>query len=155
MKKKLTPKLFIILFSGITSLSFTLIFTVSSIYYIEVIKLDPLQLILVGTLLESVYFLFKIPTGIIADVYSRRLSIIIGTVLIGVAFLFEGIIPLYLVVLLSQFLWGIGATFLSGTTEAWIADFIDDYQIEVRRSTTYFMVRDHQCSRRNSKCPTR
>ena len=38
----------------------------------------PLQLVLVGTTLELACFLFEIPTGIVADLYSRRLSVVIG-----------------------------------------------------------------------------
>jgi DHA3 family tetracycline resistance protein-like MFS transporter len=70
--------------------------------------------------------LFEVPTGVVADVYSRRLSVIIGTFLIGVAFIIEGSIPLYAAVLVSQLMWGIGYTFTSGATQAWIADEIGE-----------------------------
>jgi DHA3 family tetracycline resistance protein-like MFS transporter len=82
--------------------------------------------VLVGTTLEVSIFLFEVPTGIVADMYSRRLSIIIGFVLIGVGFLFEGSIPAFWAVLVSQVLWGIGYTFTSGATEAWITDEIGE-----------------------------
>jgi DHA3 family tetracycline resistance protein-like MFS transporter len=53
-------------------------------------------LVLVGTVLEPSVFIFEIPTGIVADVYSRRLSIIIGQVLIGLGFMVEGLFPVFL-----------------------------------------------------------
>ena len=60
-----------------------LVFVTNSLYEATVAGPSPLQLILIGTTLESPTFLFEVPTGIVADVYSRRLSIIIGYVLMG------------------------------------------------------------------------
>jgi len=86
--------------------------------------------VLVGTVLELACFLFEIPTGIVADLYSRRLSVIIGLGLIGAGFILEGAIPVYIVVLLSQVIWGVGATFLSGADDAWIADEIGEENLD-------------------------
>ncbi|MCB2309432.1 MFS transporter [Clostridium estertheticum] len=110
-----------LLFSGAMSLLFWLVFTVTMVYHIEVIHLNPLQLILVGTTMETACFLFEIPTSIVADIYSRKLSVIIGLVLIGLGFTLEGSIPKFAAVLASQILWGIGHTFISGAIDAWIA----------------------------------
>ncbi|MBN1565044.1 MAG: MFS transporter [Anaerolineae bacterium] len=115
-----------LLLTGLTALSFTLVFTVNMIYQVTVVELNPLQLVLVGTLLEGTVFVFEVPTGIVADVYSRRLSIIIGVCLTGIAFVVEGSIPAFAAVLIAQVLWGIGYTFTSGATEAWIADEVGD-----------------------------
>lgn len=111
---------------GASSLFFGLIFTVNMIYQVTVVGLDPLQLVLVGTLLETVVFIFEMPTGIVADVYSRRLSIIIGMLLIGAGFALEGAVPRFEAVLMAQVLWGLGATFTSGATQAWIADEVGE-----------------------------
>lgn len=108
--------------SGFGALFFSIFATVSSIYRIQDAGLNPFQLLLVGTVLEATCLLFEIPTGIVADTYSRRLSVIIGTVLIGVGFMLEGAFPVLLTILLAQVVWGIGATFTSGAEEAWIAD---------------------------------
>jgi MFS transporter, DHA3 family, tetracycline resistance protein len=115
-----------LLLQGGKALFFGLTFTVNMIYFVTVLELTPLQLVLVGTTLETAIFIFEVPTGIVADVYSRRLSIIIGVVLIGIAFLVEGLIPVFAAVLMSQVLWGIGYTFTSGATEAWISDEIGE-----------------------------
>jgi DHA3 family tetracycline resistance protein-like MFS transporter len=69
-------------------------------------------------------FLFVIPTGILADLYSRRLSVILGFLLIGCGFLIETLVPTFAIVLLAQVVWGIGFTFASGADAAWIADEI-------------------------------
>lgn len=77
---------------------------------------------LVGTTLEVTVLLGETPTGILADLYSRRLSIIIGFVLFGIGVLIEGSSPAFAPILLGTIFWGLGITFISGAEEAWIAD---------------------------------
>lgn len=105
-----------------TGLASKIMFTTFVIYRVDVAGLDPLQLVLLGTLLEGTVFLFEIPTGIVADIYSRRLSVIIGTLLIGIGHAIEGTAPIFWVIMLSQFVWGLGYTFISGAFVAWITD---------------------------------
>jgi MFS family permease len=101
-----------------------LTFTLSMVYYVRDAGLNPLQMVLVGTTLELACFLFEVPTGIVADLYSRRLSIIIGFTLIGAGFLLQGLVPTFLAILAAQVLWGLGYTFTSGADQAWITDEI-------------------------------
>src|SRR5579871_2385522 len=110
-----------LILSGAYSLFFATIVTINLVYQIEVAKLNPLQLVLVGTMLEATAFVCQVPTGILADVFSRRLSTILGVFLTGGTFILEGSIPRFETILLSQIFWGIGATFISGAEEAWIA----------------------------------
>jgi DHA3 family tetracycline resistance protein-like MFS transporter len=77
---------------------------------------------LVGTILEATVFVFEIPTGVLADVKSRRLSVVIGYAIMGLGFIVEGAFPVFAAVALAQVLWGFGYTFTSGATQAWIAD---------------------------------
>jgi MFS transporter, DHA3 family, tetracycline resistance protein len=109
-----------------TSMFFSMMFVVTSLYEATVAGLTPVQLILVGTTLEVSAFLFEVPTGIVADVYSRRLSIILGYVLMGAGFLVEGFFPAFLPILLAQVIWGLGYTFTSGASQAWISDEIGE-----------------------------
>jgi len=52
--------------------------TTAAVYFIRDVGTSPLQLVLAGTALEVAYFCFEIPTAIVADLYSRRLSVIVG-----------------------------------------------------------------------------
>ena len=122
MVKKLSAYKIYLLFSAITAMCFSLVATVMIVYHIEKVHLNPLQLILVGTTLEAACFIFEIPTGIVADVYSRKLSIVIGAVLTGLGFILEGSISSFASVLAAQIIWGLGSTFISGSVEAWIAE---------------------------------
>src|SRR5215207_10084933 len=101
---------------------FTLWATVAAVYRIEVVHLDPLRLVLLGTALEVAVFLFEVPTGVFADTYGRRRSVITGCILMGCGFALEGAIPEFIAVLAAQAVWGVGYTFISGALEAWIAD---------------------------------
>ncbi len=105
---------------------FALATTAMVVYEPQTAKLSPLQLVLVGTVLEVSVFVCEIPTGVVADVYSRRLSILIGHAIMGVGFLVEASFPLFLPILLAQVLWGSGFTFTSGATQAWISDEIGE-----------------------------
>ena len=111
-----------------SALVFSLIFTVSQLYFVTIVQLAPLQLVLAGTILEATVFFFEIPTGVLADVRSRRLSVIIGYALMGVGFVVEGIFPLFWTIALAQVIWGFGYTFTSGATQAWIADELGEEQ---------------------------
>ncbi len=109
-----------------SALLFSVIVTVNLVYQATIVGLNPLQMILVGTMLETISFLFEVPTGIVADVYSRKLSVMIGLLLIGLGFTVEGLFPFFGAILVAQIIWGIGFTFVSGAREAWIADEIGE-----------------------------
>jgi len=110
----------------LTGLFFSMMFVVTSFYEATVAGLSGLQLVLVGTTVEVTILLFEVPTGIVADAYSRRLSVIIGFFLMGIGFLVEGTFPIFGMILLTQVLWGIGYTFTSGATQAWLSDEIGE-----------------------------
>jgi DHA3 family tetracycline resistance protein-like MFS transporter len=128
-KRRLDAYIVYLSFSGVSSLSFTIIGTVSLVYQVEVAKLSPLQLVLVGTVLETVCFLSQVPTGLLADVFSRRLSVIVGIFLFGAGFILEGSIPRFVAIAAGQALFGIGATFMDGAEQAWIAGEVGEEKI--------------------------
>ena len=111
---------------GLGAFLFSMIFPILTVYYIQNVGMDPLQLVLVGTVLEATAFLFEVPTGIVADTFSRKLSIIIGVFLHGISFLITGSIPLFLGILFAQVVSGLAWTFTSGATEAWISGEVGD-----------------------------
>lgn len=110
------------LFRVIAPFVFAMWLTVAMLYFTTRISSDPFQLALLGMALESSTFLFEIPTGVVADFYSRKWSIVIGYVIWGVGFLIQGVFQSYSIVLLSQVIWGLGFTFVSGAPEAWLVD---------------------------------
>ena len=97
-------------------------FTVWAVYLVQDVGVNPLQLVLLGTVSEIAIFLFEVPTGVVADTYSRRLSVIIGLLLAGASAVVVGLVAVYWIILAAAVLRGIAGTFLSGAWEAWITD---------------------------------
>ncbi len=93
-----------------------------SVYLVSDLHLTPLQLVLMGTAMEAAVFLGEIPTGVVADTYSRRLSLIIGYLGMGTAWMLVGVFSAPWAVIALWAAWGIAYTFTSGADQAWIAD---------------------------------
>lgn len=119
---------------GALALLMALYGTVTTVYRVQAAGLNPLQLTLVGTALEGSIFVLQIPTGALADVFSRRASVTLGVALTGAGFLLEGLVPRFGPILLAQVLWGAGYTFISGAEEAWISD-----EVGVERANRAFL----------------
>jgi DHA3 family tetracycline resistance protein-like MFS transporter len=97
---------------------------VMAVYLVRELHLSPLQLVLMGTAMEAAVFLFEVPTGVVADTYSRRLSLIVGYLGMGAAWVAVGIVSApWLIIALWGF-WGFAYTFTSGAEQAWITDEI-------------------------------
>lgn len=118
-----------LLLGGVSSFAFSMIFTVLAVYYVQTVGMNPLQLVLVGTAVEGTILLFEVPTGVVADVYSRRLSVILGYVLIGVCYVAQGLLPIFAAIIIAEIVRGIGDTFISGAASAWIADEIGEARV--------------------------
>lgn len=114
----------------VMSVGFALFFTVLSVtnlvYQVEVAHLDPLRLLLVGSALELTCLVFQVPTGLLADAFSRRWAVAGGYALIGAGFILEGLVPRFTAIVLAQVIWGIGATLADGADDAWITDEIGE-----------------------------
>lgn len=99
--------------------------TTSGLFLIADVGLSPLQLVLVGSVLEGTVLLFEVPTGVVADVVSRRLSVLVGMALMGAGLCLFAV-PVYAVILGAQVVWGLGATFVSGASVAWVVDEVGE-----------------------------
>jgi len=95
---------------------------VMSVYLVSELDLSPLQLVLMGTAMEAAVFVFEIPTGVVADTYSRRTSLIIGYLGMGATWMLVGLVSAPWAIIALWGLWGLSYTFTSGAYEAWITD---------------------------------
>src|SRR5947209_17849995 len=86
-------------------------YVILAVYYVVSVHMNPLQLGLDGTTLEVAYFLFHIPTGVFADMYGRRLSIVSGLVSCGACFTAEGLTGTFGSILLAEAVRGLGEAF--------------------------------------------
>ena len=108
--------------AGFSAFATGMIFIGLSAYYIRDVGMSPLRLVLVGTAIELTCFLFEVPTGVVADSWSRKGSVLIGGFMIGVCYIITGLAPFFIAIIVAEIIRGIGETFVSGAEEAWITD---------------------------------
>jgi DHA3 family tetracycline resistance protein-like MFS transporter len=107
---------------GLQLLLFMPTWVVMAVYLVRELHLSPLQLVLVGTAMEAAVFLCEVPTGVVADTYSRRLSLIIGYLGMGIAWMLVAVVSAPWAGIALWAFWGFFYTFTSGAYEAWITD---------------------------------
>lgn len=122
--RRLNPTLVYLIVRGLWSLFEGTFFFLLPVYYIQNAGMNPLQLVLLDTVLQATIFIFEVPTGVVADSYSRKLSVIIGMLTGGLCFVLEGFFPIFAFIIVAEFLRAIGVTFISGAFAAWITDEI-------------------------------
>jgi MFS transporter, DHA3 family, tetracycline resistance protein len=97
-------------------------FVFTAVHLVRDLHMSPLQLVLMGTVMEATIFVSEIPTGVLADTYSRRASIIVSFLIQGTAIVIVGLAGHPAVAIAAWGLWGFGYTFMSGAYQAWITD---------------------------------
>ncbi len=124
--RPIDPRRFYLVYRGLASFLTAVAVATYGLYVVREAGLTPLELMLVGTALELSAFIFEVPTGVIADVYSRRLSVLLGSLLMGLSYVVMAAVPGFLFVTVGQMILGLGFTFRSGALEAWLADEIGE-----------------------------
>ena len=114
-----------LLLTLLQSLAASLIFGINTLFLLDA------GLSITGTFIANGAFtagmmIFEIPTGVVADTVGRRASFLWGTITLGVTTalyvaLWAAESPLWMWVIVSALI-GLGFTFFSGATEAWLVD---------------------------------
>ena len=97
-------------------------FVFTAVHLVRDLHMSPLQLVLMGTVMEATIFVSEIPTGVLADTYSRRASIVVSLFIQGAAIVLVGLSGVPALAIAAWGLWGFGYTFMSGAYQAWITD---------------------------------
>lgn len=92
------------------------------VWWIDVLALSPFQLVLMGIVLSVTVVLTETPTGVVADMYSRKWSMAIGMILMGLSYAWVVASRNFWVILPAQSLFAVGWTFSSGADIAWLTD---------------------------------
>lgn len=92
------------------------------VYWVTAGRLNPLQLLLLGTALELSYFVWQLPTGVLADLLSRRLCVLTGIFIVGLAQIMASLSTSFVNLLIGWAVLGLGAALHDGAQDAWIAD---------------------------------
>lgn len=85
-------------------------------------------------------FVIEIPTGIFADLYGKRKSIILSKLFIFISFVFFGFAFNFLTLLLANLIYELGKSFRSGTETA----YVYDYLAENKDNPSYVYVKTNQ-----------
>ncbi len=99
---------------------------VLAVRLVDDLHLEAYQLALLGTALELGVLASEVPTGVIADVISRRTSIILAFLVMGPAMALAGVFDTFWLIALTQLAWGVGWTMQSGADVAWLTDELRD-----------------------------
>lgn len=105
----------------LTSFAFGTILPVYVLYFRHC-QINLFQIALLAAVFEASILLFEIPTGLVADIYGRRISVILSAVfslISGAIFIFFPFLGGFIV---AEVIGGLGETFRSGALEAWLVD---------------------------------
>lgn len=98
----------------------------TALYLVVEARLEPFQLVLIGTFQGLVVVLTEVPAGVLADSVSRRTSLVIAHVVRGAGMVLAGFVTSFPMLVLANGLWGMGWAFASGADVAWITDELDE-----------------------------
>ena len=99
---------------------------VTSLYLVIDCGLTSFQLLFIGVAQGIAALVFEIPTGIFADTISRKWSLVISQLLMGLAMLCTGLVKSFPLLMATQMLWGVSWNFASGADTAWVTDELND-----------------------------
>ncbi|MEM9464773.1 MAG: hypothetical protein AAGA90_05350, partial [Actinomycetota bacterium] len=71
----------------------------ATVWWIVELDLGPIELVAMGAVLEVSVLVSETPTGVVADLMSRRRSVVIAQVVMGIAFIWAVISTNYWVIL--------------------------------------------------------
>jgi MFS family permease len=115
---------YLVLLLGNT-LAASLIWGINTIFLLDA-GLSNLEAFSANAFFTAGMVIFEVPTGIVADTAGRRRSFLVGTVTLSVSTLLYVLLwqieaPFFLWAIVSVLI-GLGFTFFSGATEAWLVD---------------------------------
>ena len=110
------------------TLAASLIWGINTIFLLDA-GLNNLEAFAANAFFTAGMVLFEVPTGIVADMWGRRMSFLLGTVTLAITtglyvLLWEVSAPFWQWAVVSLLL-GLGFTFFSGAMEAWLVDALD------------------------------
>lgn len=126
---------------------YTASFLKNQIYFVPIIilffqdlGLNYSQIFWIFTVGAAFSFIIEIPTGVIADVYGNRKSIIFSKLLIFIAFIMFGLAGNFIALLIANLIYELGKSFRSGTETA----YVYNYLAETPGTPTYTKIKINQ-----------
>jgi len=105
----------------LTSLAFGTILPVYVLYFRHY-QVNLFQIGLLASIFEASILIFEMPTGLVADIYGRKISVILSAFVSLISGIFFIFFPFLLGFIIAEILNGVGETLRSGALEAWLVD---------------------------------
>ncbi|MCY3609470.1 MAG: hypothetical protein OXG57_13630 [Acidimicrobiaceae bacterium] len=110
------------------------------VWWVVDLRLSPFRLAVLGTALVLSILVAETPTGVVADLYSRKYSVVAAYVVMGTAMALGPVTELFGVLVIWQVLWGVGWTLQSGAATAWMTDELAHHASHSHRSAALMPV---------------
>ena len=120
---RLLGPFYVYMFVAVTTMA---VFPFMVIYFLDLGFTFSQYFVLIGVWTAGTVF-FEVPTGVVADSYSRKWSVITGLAIAGVSAIGLGLTDSYPLLLALFAINGIGFTFFSGAEDAWAIDNLYHY----------------------------
>ena len=101
-------------------------------FYLHRVGLDYTRMFLLETVFSFGMIVLEIPTGVIADRWGRKLSLVLGSCFFGAGFLLFGIYTSYFILVLAEIICALGMTLLSGADRAILYEVLKRESEEAR-----------------------
>ena len=120
--KRLSPYYLI---QFLSSLSLGIIIPVFVLYFRHR-HLNLFEIAALAAIFEGSIVLFELPTGFVADLYGRKLSVVLSFFAIGAAGAIFRLSTIFWALALAEIVQGLGETLKSGAFEAWVVDSLKE-----------------------------
>ncbi|MDE0499586.1 MAG: hypothetical protein OXH86_19790 [Acidimicrobiaceae bacterium] len=110
------------------------------VWWVVDLRLSPFRLAVLGTALVLSILVTETPTGVVADLYSRKYSVVAAYVVMGTAMALGPVTELFGVLVIWQVMWGVGWTLQSGAATAWMTDELAHHASHSHRSAAVMPV---------------
>ncbi len=95
------------------------------------------QIMILQAVFTFSMFLFEVPTGVIADKFGRKTSLILSGAVTGVAALVYASHPSFWIFVLGEILWAIGSALASGADSALVYDSLKQDGQEIKSKSVF------------------
>jgi MFS family permease len=93
-------------------------------FYLYRLKFDYSRMFILEALFSVAMMLLEVPTGIVADKWGRKVSLLLGSFFLALGFLAFGIFRAFWVLAVGEVICALGMTFVSGADKAFLYEFL-------------------------------
>lgn len=101
-------------------------------FYLYRVNLDYGRMFVLEALFSVSMMLLEVPTGVVADKWGRKISLMLGTSFLALGFLAFGIFRSFWVLAAAEVVCALGMTFVSGADKAFLYEYLAAHEMESR-----------------------